>query len=174
MDATRVDPLSGGTRESGRLAELVSGAETVIKDRLATFRQHWLKRDAFHAAVAFERFREALVRHVRWEEESLFEEVERRCRVEELPTVRRHHLEHEKLEAMAERLSGMLASAIDSRPPPAQEIELDRVAGELSHLLEAHRECELREVCCKLDAVLTSAEIDEIAQELDERGRPRS
>lgn len=158
----------------GRIVDMICREEDVLQIRFDAFRNEWTRRVRFHAAVALNRFREALARHIRWEEESLFEEYEKRCLESELAKVRSHHQEHERMIGLAARIDEEIAETMAPNSDPALEAEIDAQVAELARALTAHRQIELHEVGCWLDKALTDAQIDEIATELEERGRPLS
>jgi len=153
----------------GRLCHLAEREEQQLGCCLDGFLQAWRAADLPRALVAFAWFREAMNRHMRWEEESLFEEVEKRAAVPELRRVRAHHLQHEAIGTLADRIHESLERSL-SIPAPADAALTADVAA-LESLVHAHRKLEHDEVCQHLDAVLEEPAVKEIESELEERGR---
>jgi hypothetical protein len=96
---------------NGRLSQLVGQENQFLLETYRSFEEAWAEHDLPRAALAFAWFREAQEKHMRWEEESLFEEFEKRCTESELRQVRAHHFKHEAISNVARRS--------DLRPPAA-------------------------------------------------------
>jgi hemerythrin-like domain-containing protein len=160
---------------NGPLCRMVMRETESLAASYDRFRDAWDRRDVLNASIAFELFREALSRHIQWEEDCLFEEWEKRCTVPELKEVRQHHRQHELADRLTERVERLLRRRLGLGA--ALDDELVVAIFELENLLKSHERAELHEVCCRLDAILSDVELGEIhaelAVELEERGRPK-
>ena len=146
------------------------GRETEFFDVMyESFKEAWSQEDAPRAWNAFQWLREALIKHMRWEEESLFEELELRCSESELRRVRAHHLRHEALESLLERIGKLLDEYVECCDGSGGA--LGQALCELDTLLREHRVIEISQVCYPLDQVLEEHMVTEIEMELCERGR---
>lgn len=162
--------MTAGTKEppEGRLSRLADREEDNLATCYAEFKKAWAASDAPRALVAFAWFREALDRHMKWEEESLFEEYEARCTVPELKAVHRHHLEHEAIRALTGRIQRAMETRMGWATPREDELGFDLT--QLDALVHEHRRLEHDQICRPLDAWLTEPQVLEIETELAERG----
>lgn len=153
----------------GRVSRMVGREITAMQHTYSAFREAWTRRDFPRAAIAFSWLREALNLHMRWEEESLFEEFEKRCSVPELRKVRAHHFEHEAIST----LTGRIANLLEQRSGAGRTVDddLGTALCELDTHLREHQQIELDQICVPLDHVLSDGMLSEIETELCERGR---
>lgn len=156
----------------GPVCRMVQRERDCLQTCYRQFRDHWDNRDLPAAMTAFDRFHEALIRHMRWEEESLFEEWEKRCPVHELRTVRKHHQQHELTEELLDKVDQLLGRRYAFGPAIDDDVAVALYA--LENAIVSHSNTELNEVAARLDPMLSAGEIEEIADELQTRGRPRS
>lgn len=156
---------------AGPLCRMVSRESEALSALYDRFRDAWDRRDLGNATIAFERFREALITHVQWEQDALFGEWRKRCRDFELDEVRVHGRQHELASALTARIEQLLRRRLGLGASVDDELVL--AIYELENLLVSHQRAELHEVCCRLDALLSDAEIDAIADDLDAHGRIR-
>jgi hemerythrin-like domain-containing protein len=154
--------------QEGLLERWVQEEQSKLGDVYAEFRKAWDERDTVTALYAFEGFRKNMNRHMKWEEESLFEEYEKRASIAELHAVRRHHMLHESADSIAIGVLKLLARRLTLGPEVDLQIA-DRLAS-LESLLARHRDVEMYEICAPLDESLGGGELDEIHEELVERG----
>jgi hypothetical protein len=155
----------------GPVCRMVLREKERLLDSYRRFRDQWDRRDIGAARSAFERFSDALTRHMRWEEESLFEEWEQRCPVHELRSVRRHHQQHEMTLELLAKIDQLLARRFAFGA--AVDDDLAVVLYALETAMVSHADAELNEVAARLDPVLSDGEVAEIADELETRGRPQ-
>ena len=154
----------------GPICRMVLREKESLLDYYRRFRDLWDKRELSEAMTAYDRFHEAFSRHMRWEEESLFEEWEKRCPSHELRAVRKHHQQHEMTEELLEKVDQLLGRRFAFGPAIDDEIAVVLYA--LENAMVSHANAELNEVAARLDPVLTDGEVEEIADELETRGRP--
>lgn len=157
---------------NGPVCRLVRRERDCLQAYYRDFRERWDRRDLSAAMAAFDRFHEAFTRHMRWEEESLFEEWEKRCPSHELRAVRKHHQQHE----LAEELLGKVDQLLGRRYAlgPAIDDDVTVLLYALENAMVSHSSAELTDVAARLDPMLSVGEVAEIADELETRGRPHS
>jgi len=152
---------------TGPLRRMVARECETLAANYGCFRESWDRRDIGRAVVNFERFRDANVLHMKWEESTLLEEFERRCRSTERFEIQRHRRHHEIAVLLCERLARLLASRMGVGAPVDDEITV--AINELEGVVCAHRQSELDEVCARLDAVLSDVELHELEEAFERR-----
>lgn len=154
----------------GPVCQMVRREKEHLLNVYRRFRELWDRREIAAARTSFAHFQEAVTRHMRWEEESLFEEWEKRCPAHELRSVRRHHQQHEMAQELLEKIDQLLARRFAFGPAIDDEVAVALYA--LENALVSHADAELKDVAARLDPILTDGEVAEIADELETRGRP--
>lgn len=153
----------------GPVCRMVAHECDCLQAYYRAFRDPWDRRDLPAAMAAFDRFHEAFTRHMRWEEESLFEEWEKRCPAHELRAVRKHHQQHELTEELLGKVDQLLARRYAFGPSVDDDLAVALYA--LENAVVSHTNAELREIAARLDPVLSVGEVEEIADELETRGK---
>lgn len=151
---------------SGPLCRMVARENEHLATLYDCFRDAWDRRDMGNAAIGFERFREALLKHVKWEQHALFEEWEKRCRDFERIPMAVHARQHEVVTALTARVDQLLRRRMGLGTELDDELVL--AIYELENLLASHRQAELHEVCCRLDALLSDTEVDALGAGLED------
>lgn len=154
----------------GPVCRMVLREKEHLMECYRRFRELWDRREIPGARTVFEHFQEAVTRHMRWEEESLFEEWERHCPVHELAAVRRHHQQHELTLELLDKIDQLLARRFAFGPATDDDVAVVLYA--LENALVSHADAELHDVAARLDPVLSVGEVAEIEEELETRGRP--
>lgn len=156
------------TPGTGPISRMVSEETASIQATLESVRAAWDARALPNAARSLAWLSTQLERHMRWEEESLFEELELRANLLGLRRVRAHHLDHEALARELELVSSLLAR----RRTGGEDLDegLEAALGGLERKVQEHGALEL-DACCPLDNALAPEMVEMIHTELIERGR---
>lgn len=157
---------------AGPLCRMVSEENDALTARYDRFRDAWDRRDVSNAFIAFDRFRQGLLRHLQWEEDSLFREWEKHLRPAEDGELRRHRAQHQVADRLSARVEQLIARRMGIGPDVDDELVI--AVYELENLLASHHRAELHEVCCRLDAILSDEEVDEVSTSLRKCGRIES
>lgn len=157
------------TSGTGPISRMVAEEAASIRATYDSVRAAWDARALPNAAQSLAWLSAQLEQHMRWEEESLFEELELRADLPGLRRVRKHHLGHESLARELESVLTLMARRQGAGSSLDDELEL-ALSG-LERSIQDHAARELDDVCCPLDNALGPEMVETIRSELVERGR---
>lgn len=148
-----------------RLEALVLREHEKIHDLDTDFQEAWSRREAVHGLYAFQKFREALNRHLGWEEGPLLHAYARRVAEVEPHYLDRHRRQHAQIRKVCLDVLELIGRRIVVGSAMDGDIA-DRLTA-LEQLLERHRDGETLGICAALERALDAPELEILAGALE-------